>query len=140
MVSTLQKKKRDEIAKIIAPLINQGQSIYQILSSYKEIGLCEKTIYNYIDVGVFKKFGIINISLKEKVPRKQFKNKYKVRKEPANYDGRRYKDYLKFIAENPFALIIEMDTVYNQQDGPYIQTFIIPNTSFMFGFYTLKNF
>lgn len=130
----ITKEKRDEIAKVIAPLINQGQSIYQILSSHKEIGLCEKTIYNYIDMGVFKKFGIINMSLKEKVSRKQFKDKYKVRKEPANYDGRRYKDYLKFIAENPSALTIEMDTVYNQQDGPYIQTFIIPNTSFMFGF------
>ena len=26
-----------------------------------------------------------------------------------------------------------MDTVYNQQDGPYIQTFIFENTGFMIG-------
>lgn len=27
-----------------------------------------------------------------------------------------------------------MDTVYNQQDGPYIQTFIFQNTGLMIGF------
>lgn len=126
--------QRDEIANIIVPLINQGQSIYQILSTHKEINLSEKTIYNYIDMGVFKKYGLINLSLKEKVNRKQFKNKYKKRKEPANYTGRKYEDYLKFIKDNPNALTVEMDTVMNSLSGPYIQTFIFPNTSFMIGF------
>ena len=130
----LTADKRDEIANIIVPLINQGQSIYQILSTHKEINLSEKTIYNYIDMGVFKKYGLINLSLKEKVNRKQFKNKYKKRKEPANYTGRKYEDYLTFVKDNPNALTVEMDTVMNSVSGPYIQTFIFPNTSFMIGF------
>lgn len=130
----LTADKRDEIANIIVPLINQGQSIYQILSTHKEINLSEKTIYNYIDMGVFKKYGLINLSLKEKVNRKQFKNKYKKRKEPANYTGRKYEDYLNFVKNNPNALTVEMDTVMNSVSGPYIQTFIFPNTSFMIGF------
>ena len=45
-------------------------------------------------------------------------------KEPVNYEGRRYKDYLKFIENNPTIPTTQMDTVYNHQDGPYIQTFI----------------
>lgn len=126
--------QRDVIADIIVPLIQQGQSIYQILSTHKEIGLSEKTIYNYIDMGVFKKYGLVNLSLKEKVIRKEFKNKYKKRKEPANYTGRKYEDYLRFIEENPKAITVEMDTVMNSLSGPYIQTFIFPNTSFMIGF------
>ena len=130
----LTADKRDEIANIIVPLINQGQSIYQILSTHKEINLSEKTIYNYIDMGVFKKYGLINLSLKEKVNRKQFKNKYKKRKEPANYTGRKYEDYLNFVKDNPNAITVEMDTVMNSVSGPYIQTFIFPNTSFMIGF------
>ena len=130
----LTADKREEIANIIVPLINQGQSIYQILSTHKEINLSEKTIYNYIDMGVFKKYGLINLSLKEKVNRKQFKNKYKKRKEPANYTGRKYEDYLNFIKDNPNAITVEMDTVMNSVSGPYIQTFIFPNTSFMIGF------
>jgi len=127
--------QRDQIANIITPLVNKGQSIYQILSSHKnEINLTERTIYNYIDIGVFKKFGITNISLKEKVTRKQFKNKYKQRKEPVNYTGRKYEDYLNFVKANPSAATIEMDTVYNNPSGPYIQTFIFEKTGFMIGF------
>lgn len=130
----LTEAKRDEIANIIVPLVNQGQSIYQILSAHKEINLSEKTIYNYIDMGVFKKYGLINLSLKEKAARKQFQNKYKKRKQPANYTGRKYEDYQEFIKTNPNVNTVEMDTVMNSLSGPYIQTFIFPNTSFMIGF------
>lgn len=126
--------QRDEIGNTLATLIKNGQSIYQILSTHKEFNLSEKTIYNYIDMGVFKKFGLINLSLKEKVSRKQFKNKYKKRKEPANYTGRKYEDYLQFVKENPNVITVEMDTVMNSLSGPYIQTFIFQNTNFMIGF------
>lgn len=126
--------QRDEIGNTLASLIKNGQSIYQILSTHKEFNLSEKTIYNYIDMGVFKKFGLTNLSLKEKVSRKQFKNKYKKRKEPANYTGRKYEDYLQFVKENPNVITVEMDTVMNSLSGPYIQTFIFQNTNFMIGF------
>ena len=85
-------------------------------------------------MGVFKDFGIDNFSLKEKISRKQFKNKYKKRKEPANYSGRHYSDYWTFVKKYPFIPTVEMDTVYNQQNGPYIQTFIFEYTNFMIGF------
>ena len=79
--------ERNELASILIPLIDQGQSIYQILSAHPEIKQSEKCIYNYIDRGVFRNEGLINLSLKEKVSRKQFKNKYKKRKLPSNYEG-----------------------------------------------------
>jgi len=129
----LNTTERKEIADIIVPLINQGQSIYQILSTHKEITQCEKTLYNYIDMGVFNDYEINNLSLKEKVSRKQFKNKYKKRKEPANYNGRRYTDYLAFVAKNPNTPTVEMDTVMNSLSGPYIQTFIFEKTGLMIG-------
>lgn len=74
-----------------------------------------------------------NFSLKEQVNRKQFQEKYKKRKEPANYNGRKYADYLEFIQQNPDITAVEMDTVYNQQSGPYIQTFMFPGMQFMVG-------
>ena len=40
-------------------------------------------------------------------------------------------DYLEFIASNPSVPTTEMDTVYNQQEGPYIQTFSFQNTGLM---------
>lgn len=127
-------QQRDEIGTTLAALIRNGQSIYQILSTHKEFNLSEKTIYNYIDMGVFKKFGLTNLSLKEKVSRKQFKDKYKKRKEPANYTARKYEDYLQFVKENTNTITVEMDTLMNSITGPYIQTFIFQNTSFMIGF------
>lgn len=51
-----------------------------------------------------------------------------------NYDGHKFSDYLEFIASNPSVPTTEMDTVYNQQEGPYIQTFSFQNTGFMIGF------
>ena len=130
----LTTKERNSIAQIIAPLLKQGQSVHQILSAHPEVDQCERTLYNYIESGVFKDFGVDNFSLKEQVNRKQFKQKYKKRKEPANYEGRRYEDYLRFRSENPETPTVEMDTVYNSLHGPYIQTFLFEKTSFMIGF------
>ena len=125
--------ERDRIGGIIAPLLKQGQSVYQVKSAHPEIDLSDRTIYRYIESGVFKPFGVDNFSLKEQVNRKLFHDKYKKRKEPANYDGRRYQDYLAFLKENPDSRTVEMDTVYNHPGGPYLQTFIFPEMGFMVG-------
>ena len=130
----LNEEEKENLASTIVPLIDQGQSVYQIKANHPEIKQCEKTIYNYIEIGVFREDGLINLSLKEKVKRKLPKNKYKPRKEPVNYEGRKHDDYLEFIKENPGIITTEMDTVMNSLSGPYIQTFIFENTNFMFGF------
>ena len=122
-----------EIAHIICPLIDKGQSLYTILNNHPEIKLSVKTLYNYIEMGLFKDWGITNLSLKRKVKRKIRSKKLKKRNEPANYTGRKYEDYLQFKEENPDVPTTEMDTVYNNQTGPYIQTFIFENTSLMIG-------
>lgn len=123
-----------ELAHIICPLIKNGQSIYTILNNHPEITQCEKTIYTYIELGLFRDWGVTNLTLKRKTSRKvSKKNKLKKRKEPANYEGRSYTDYLEFKAKYPTVPTTEMDTVYNNQNGPYIQTFIFENTSFMIG-------
>lgn len=123
----------NNIARIITPLIEQGQSVYQILENHKEINLCSKTLYTYIEMGLFKDWGITNLSLKRKVKRKIRSKKLHKRKEPADYTGRKYEDYIKFIAENPNIPTTEMDTVYNNTQGPYIQTFIFEHTGLMIG-------
>ena len=122
-----------ELAHIICPLIKQGQSIYTILQNHKEITQCEKTIYTYIEMGLFKDWGVTNLDLRRKVTRKLKKKKLKKRAEPADYTGRKYEDYLEFVKNNPCSPTTEMDTVYNHQEGPYIQTFIFENTGLMIG-------
>lgn len=122
-----------EMAHIICPLINKGQSLYTILNNHPELKISVKTLYTYIEMGLFKDWGITNLSLKRKVKRKIRSKKLKKRNEPANYTGRKYEDYLQYRNENPDIPTTEMDTVYNNQLGPYIQTFIFENTSLMIG-------
>lgn len=121
------------IAHTIKPLIEQGQSIYTILQNHKEIKLCPKTLYTYIEIGLFNDWGINNLSLKRKVKRKVKNKKLKKRNEPTDYTGRKYQDYLEFIKQHPNIPTTEMDTIYNSQSGPYIQTFIFENTGLMIG-------
>lgn len=121
------------MAELIGPLFKKGQSVYQILRNHPELGICVKTLYTYIESGVFKDYGIDNFSLRRKVSMRKRK-RLKPRKRPANYEGRTYEDYLKFKSENPTIPTTEMDTVYNDPEGPYIQTFIFENAPVMIGF------
>lgn len=129
------------IAHTIKPLIEQGQSIYTILENHKEINICPKTLYTYIEMGLFNDWGINNLSLKRKVKRKIRSKKLKKRNEPADYTGRKYDDYLNFIKEHSNIPTTEMDTIYNNvSSGPFIQTFIFQNTGLMIGkLHHLKN-
>ena len=122
----LTTKEMLNIVDIIKPLLKKGQSVYQILENHPEIKVCSKTLYMYIESGIFQDYGINNFSLHRQVSMRKRK-KLKKRKEPVNYEGRKYKDYLEFIQKNPTIPTTQMDTVYNQQEGPYIQTFIVVN-------------
>ena len=115
------------------PINKKGQSIYTILINHPEIKFCEKTIFNYIEMGLFKDWGVTNLTLKRKVKRRLSKKKLKKRKDSKDYMGRTYTDYLDYKIQNSNIVTTEMDTVYNNQSGPYIQTFIFENTSFMIG-------
>ena len=130
-LTTLEVKR---IADIMKPLLDNGQSIYQIKSHHKEITQSISTLYRYITSGVFNNHGINNFSLKEQVNRKKYSKKYKKRKEPINYDGHKYDDYLDFKEKNTGVNTVEMDTVMNSTSGPYIQTFMFEQTPLMIGF------
>lgn len=129
----LSEPERLLIAQTIDPLLKKGQSLYQILTNHPEISLSVKSLYTYIEGGVFKDFGIDNFSLRRQVSMRQRK-KLKKRREPVNYDDHKFSDYLEFIKENPSIPTTEMDTGYNCLEGPYIQTFSFQNTGLMIGF------
>lgn len=118
-----------QLGELLLPLLKKGQSIYSILQSHKEIKLSEKTIYNYIENGVFQDVGvsISTIDLKRVVRRKmskQKRNTYKPRKDNRYLIGRKYSDFLIYMEKNSDAKVVEMDTVYNDvSNGPFLQTF-----------------
>lgn len=120
-----------KISEIISPLILKGQSINHIIATHgNEIGLSEKTLYNYIDSNAF---AIKNIDLPKKVIYRQRRPKkvltkleYKCRR------GRTYEDFKAFITEHPDYEVVEMDTVKGARNkGKVLLTMIFRKSNFM---------
>lgn len=124
------------MADIIVPLIKAGHSPYHIVTNHPELNISEKTLYNYIENGIFREFGLLNIDLRIKTKRKITKkasNKYKKREDKKYLNGRTYDDFINYTAENKNLSVVEMDTVYNNgSTGPFMQTFKFLDYSFMF--------
>lgn len=124
------------MADIIVPLIKAGHSPYHIVTNHPELNISEKTLYNYIENGIFREFGLLDINLRIKTKRKITKkasNKYKKREDKKYLNGRTYDDFINYTAENKNLSVVEMDTVYNNgSTGPFMQTFKFLDYSFMF--------
>lgn len=124
------------MADIIVPLIKAGHSPYHIVTNHPELNISEKTLYNYIENGIFREFGLLDIDLRIKTKRKITKkasNKYKKREDKKYLNGRTYDDFINYTAENKNLSVVEMDTVYNNGSaGPFMQTFKFLDYSFMF--------
>lgn len=124
------------MADIIVPLIKAGHSPYHVVTNHPELNISEKTLYNYIENGIFREFGLLDIDLRIKTKRKITKkasNKYKKREDKKYLNGRTYDDFINYTAENKNLSVVEMDTVYNNgSTGPFMQTFKFLDYSFMF--------
>ena len=103
---------------LISPLLAQGQSLAHIYAFHgHEIPCSRKTLYNYIDQGVFT---AKNIDLHRKVRYKCKPRKTGTRVSLAAKEfriGRTYEDFQKFIQENPDIPVVELDTVEGGRDN-----------------------
>ena len=95
----------------------KGQSIYHIIQTVGEevIGFSPKTIYKYIQEGVFK--GIGNIDLPRKVRyRPRVKKEDRIVKKDKNCrEGRTYEDFKAFKEGHPDVPVVEMDSVLGKK-------------------------
>ena len=136
----LTAKEAQAIAATVGPLLKQGQSPFQIVTDHPELGICEKTLYNYIEGDVFHEIaGITVMDLRRQVSRKLRVKKaraYKKREDRRYIKGRTYKDYLEYLADHPNIFVTQMDTIYNNEtDGPFIQTFKFIDAGVLFALY-----
>ena len=97
---------------LISPLLKKGQSLAHIYANHgHEIPCSRRTLYNYIDKGLFQ---AKNIDLRRRV-----RYKCKPRKTGTRISllarefriGRMYEDFLKHLKSNPGMNVVEMDTV-----------------------------
>lgn len=130
-----------QLGLLIKPLLAQGQSVYAILQNHPEIKLTEKTLYHYIEDGVFQNAGVSLscMDLKRQVRRKPSKKKpvvFSPRKDRSYLKGRTHKEFIEFLEMNPDTSVVEMDTVYNDgSKGPFLQTFKFLKYDFLFCIY-----
>lgn len=124
-----------QLDAFISPLLKKGQSIHHIcVSNPSNVMFSEKTLYNYIDAGVFS---ARNIDLPRKVaykPRRSSHDSFKVDK--ACRIGRTYQDYLAFLSGCP---VVQMDSVVGCKGGKVLLTLHFVKSEFMLAFLRDRN-
>ncbi len=124
----LHAKEAIQIERIITKPILQGQSVHHVYATHKdELSVSEKSIYNYIDGGMFE---LKNIDLPRKVRYRARRKKVEHKVDPKCREGRTYEDYLKYIAENPVP-VVQMDTVKGGIAGKVLLTLHFVESGFM---------
>ena len=96
--------------QIISPLIEQGQSPYQILTNHPELDMSVRSMYTYIDKGLFT---ARNIDLKRQTkfkPRKCHKTQITDR---SVFTHRTYSDFCSL----DLSSFVEMDTVHSSRES-----------------------
>ena len=117
---------------IISPLIENGQSVHQIYVNYKDELMCsEKTIYNYIDSGLFD---VRNIDLPRKVKYRQRRKEKEFKVDRACRNGRTYEDFKKYMEKNPEVPLVQMDSVVGKKGGKVLLTVHFVDTSLMLAY------
>lgn len=118
---TLTEGERKRIEEALKDGFSRGLSIHHIVVDYggePELGFSEKTLYNYVNNGVFKGIGRTDHPRREYKPRRKAPDRtYKVDKKCL--EGRRYEDYLEFMEnEGKDLSVVEIDTVEGRKDYP----------------------
>lgn len=116
---------------LLVPLLkDKHQSIAHVYATHaEEIGCSRRTLYAYINDGVFQ---VRNIDLRRTV-------RYKKRKKPTSASskdrsyrrGHNYEDFLNYMKAHPDAAVVEMDCVEGRKGGKVLLTMIFRNCNLM---------
>lgn len=133
--ATLAECERVTIAAILDAGLTKGQSVHHIMvAQADEFHVCEKSVYRYINNGLFlQKPGRTELP---KAPQMKARRKkgtqHKVDTKCRN--GRTLEDYSDFVSKNPNSGVVEMDSVIGNRGGKVLLTFNFNNSTFMLAF------
>ncbi len=111
---------------LISPLLLKGQSLHHIcVSQADEVMLHERTLYHYVNKGVFSARNIDMprvVRMGRRKPKTTFKVDRKCR------ENRTYLDYRTFMEANPGIPVVEIDSVEGTKGGKVLLTihFVVP--------------
>lgn len=127
-----------QLDAFISPLLKKGQSIHHICASNpSEVMFSEKTLYHYVDAGIFS---ARNIDLPRKVsfkPRRSAHDSFKVDK--SCRAGRTYLDFQDFLSRWPDCPVVQIDSVIGRKGGKVLLTLHFVKSEFMLAFLRDRN-
>lgn len=129
----LTEEEALRIDAIISPLLLKGQSLHHILINHAdEIMQDERTIYRYVDQGVFDARNIDMPRVMRMGKRRKKKGGIKVDRKCR--ENRTYDDFCKFMIDHPDLAVVEIDSVEGRKGGKVLLTvhFVIPQFMLIF--------
>ena len=102
------------LSSIICPLIDKKQSIASIVETHKELGCSARTIYSYVEQGLFP---FRNIDLPRKVRYKKRRAGSMKKADPSWKTGRTFADYKLYKCNPEHQITGQMDTVEGRKGG-----------------------
>ena len=128
----LSQEEIFNINNIITPLIrDKNQSINHVFINNPDLLYFSKpTFYSYVNLNLFS-FRNIDLARKVKYKPRNDNEKRRTRKETVIRIGRTYNDFNDYLAINPNASIVEMDTVEGVKGGKVLLTLLFRNYNFM---------
>lgn len=134
----ISEQEAAQLDEFISPLLQKGQSIHHICVTQPDsVMFSEKTIYNYVDAGIFH---AKNIDLPRKVtyrPRKSRHDSFKIDKSCRT--GRTYDDFKRFLEGRPDCPVVELDSVEGTKGGKVLLTIHFVHCEFMLAFLRDRN-
>ena len=117
----ISEQERAHLDQIISPLLYKGQSLHHIAIHHEdETMVSERTLYTYVNNGLFSARNIDMPRTVRMRPRKGKKKTVKVDK--ACRIGRSYEDFLKFTEQNPLLPVRQLDSVEGIKGGAVLLT------------------
>lgn len=119
------------INEVLVPALNKGQSVHHaMISSPDSFGICERTIYKYVNAGVLSvKRHNLPMAVRYK-KRDGSPIEHKVDRHCT--EGRHWEFYKDFHSKNPDVQVPQFDTVEGgKNDKRVLLTVIFPNMKFM---------
>lgn len=120
------------LCEVLVPALARGQSPHHaMVSSPESFGVCERTVYNYINIGALPAARRHNLPMAVRYRKR--------RGSPAEHkvdrhctEGRTWEDYQAFLAANPGVQVPQVDTVEGGRgDRRVLLTVMFPRQGFM---------
>lgn len=129
----IRGEELEALNQLVTPLIKKGQPLTHICAQHgEEIPVSQRTLYNYIEQGLF---GADNLDLRRKMgyrPRKKKKGPSEGVLNQKFRKNRTYNDFQTYLARHPQTPCVEMDTVKGvREQGKRMLTMIFTEMNLM---------